>query len=495
MSVQVQVRDTLSGRMVEVGESGRVGLYVCGPTVYNHIHIGNARAPLFWDVVVRYLRSRGYDVTFVQNITDIEDKIINRANEEGVSWEEIVRRYTDSFHERLELLGVDLPDVEPRATEHIPEMISLIEELIESGHAYAPGNGDVYYDVESCPSYGRLSRQRPEEMRETEKGVTGYKKSPLDFALWKASKPGEPFWPSPWGPGRPGWHIECSAMVEKHLPDGADIHGGGTDLRFPHHENELAQSAGAHPGRTFVRAWAHHGMVNIALEGQISNKMAKSLGNVLDVERAVNLHGKNAIRMWLLQSHYSQPIDYSEEILEEKKRAYWRLRNLYANIIDSTSSSELSKQLTAQLRKRFDLALQDDFNTPEALSALFEVAKEASREISARPEARQEFAELKEAFDELMGTVLGFELGRAQTIFVESLPSAVEVGQATVVNVEWRLGPEQEDPGQETREKVSLREKARSEKDWSLADRLRDELHAEGWAIEDTPEGPIVSRR
>jgi cysteinyl-tRNA synthetase len=201
-----------------------------------------------------------------------------------------------------------------------------------------------------------------------------------------------------------------------------------------------------------------------------------------------------------LQSHYSQPIDYSEEILEEKKRAYWRLQNLYANIIDSTSSSELSKQLTAQLRKRFDLAMQDDFNTPEALSALFEVAKEASREISARPEARQEFAELKEAFDELMGTVLGFELGRAQTIFVESIPSAVEpsaveVGQATVVNVEWRLGPQQEDPGQETREKVSLREKARSEKDWSLADRLRDELHAEGWAIEDTPEGPIVSRR
>ncbi|HEX2109130.1 MAG TPA: cysteine--tRNA ligase [Rubrobacteraceae bacterium] len=493
--MSVLVRDTLSGRPVEVGENGKVGLYICGPTVYNDIHIGNARAPLFWDVVVRYLRSRGYEVRLVQNITDIDDKIINKANEEGIPWEEIVRRYTDSFHERLGLLGVKPPDVEPRATEHIPEMISLTEELIERGHAYAPGNGDVYYDVGSYPKYGSLSGQRPKEMRETEKAETGYKKSPLDFTLWKASKPDEPSWPSPWGPGRPGWHIECSAMVEKHLPDGADIHGGGTDLRFPHHENELAQSAGAHPERTFVRAWAHHGMVNLASEGQISNKMAKSLGNVLDVERAADLHGRNAVRMWLLQSHYAQPIDYSEEILEEKKRAYWRLQNLYANIIDSTSSSELSKQLTAQLRKRFDLAMQDDFNTPEALSALFEVAKEASREISARPEARHEFAELKEAFDELMGTVLGFELGRAQTISVESLPSAVQVGQATVVNVEWRLGPEQEDPGQETREKVSLREKARSEKDWSLADRLRDELHAEGWAIEDTPEGPIVSRR
>ena len=493
--MSVFVRDTLSGRPVEVGENGTVGLYICGPTVYNHIHIGNARAPLFWDVVVRYLRSRGYEVILVQNITDIEDKIINKANEEGISWEEIVRRYTDSFHERLRLLGVNPPDVEPRATEHIPEMISLIEELIERGHAYAPGNGDVYYDVESYPKYGSLSRQRPEEMRETEKAETGYKKNPLDFALWKASKPGEPSWESPWGRGRPGWHIECSAMVEKHLPDGADIHGGGTDLRFPHHENEVAQSAGAHPERTFVRVWAHHGMVNLAVEGQISNKMAKSLGNILDVERAVDLHGPDAVRMWLLQSHYSQPIDYSEEILEEKKRAYWRLQNLYANIVDSTSSSELSKQLTTQLRKRFDLAMKDDLNTPEALSALFEVAKEASREISVRPEARQEFAELKEAFDELMGTILGFELGRAQTIFVEPLPSAVEFGQATGVNVKWRIGPEQEDPEQKTRDKVALREKARSEKDWSLADRLRDELHAEGWAIEDTPEGPIVSRR
>src|ERR671926_1548992 len=339
--MSVSVRDTLSGDLVEVGRSGRIGLYVCGPTVYNHIHIGNVRAPLFWDVVVKYLMSRGYEVKFVQNITDIEDKIINKASEEGVSWEEIVRRYTDSFHERLTMLGVGLPDVEPRATEHIPEMISLIQELIERGHAYAPGNGDVYYSVESFPEYGKLSRQRPEEMRETEKGQTGFKKSPLDFALWKASKPGEPSWESPCGPGRPGWHIECSAMVEKHLPDGADIHGGGTDIRFPHHENELAQSTAAHPERTFVRAWAHHGMVTIGG----SNKMAKSVGNVLDVERAVELHGRNAVRMWLLQSHYSQPIDYSEEILDEKRRSYERLMRLYRQISRSDTSSALSDKL------------------------------------------------------------------------------------------------------------------------------------------------------
>src|ERR671913_2498479 len=238
--MNVRVKDSLSGGMVEIAQDSVVGLYVCGPTVYDHIHIGNARAPLFWDVVARYLLSRGYGVKFVQNITDIEDKIINKANEEGVSWQEIVRRYTDSFHERLEMLGIGMPAVEPRATEHIPEMISLIEELIEKGHAYAPSeaNGDVYYNVGSYPKYGSLSRQRPEEMRETERAETGYKKSPLDFTLWKASKPGEPSWPSPWGPGRPGWHIECSVMSEELLGTHFDIHGGGLDLKFPHHENE-----------------------------------------------------------------------------------------------------------------------------------------------------------------------------------------------------------------------------------------------------------------
>src|SRR3712207_4700063 len=214
-------------------------------------------------------------------------------------------------------------------------------------------------------------------MRETEKGQTGFKKSPLDFALWKASKPGEPSWESPWGPGRTGWHIECSAMVEKQLPEGADIHGGGTDLLFPHHENELAQSAGAHPDRPFVRAWAHHGMVTLR-----EDKMAKSLGNILDVERAVDLYGKNAVRMWLLQSHYSQPIDYSEEILEEKRRSYVRLMRLYQQLSGSKGSSELSERLATELRERFDAAMQDDLNTPEAIAAVFDAASRAGREIS-----------------------------------------------------------------------------------------------------------------
>jgi cysteinyl-tRNA synthetase len=489
--MSVLVRDTLSGRPVEVGANGKVGLYICGPTVYNDIHIGNARAPLFWDVVVRYLRSRGYEVRLVQNITDIDDKIINKANEEGIPWGEIVRRYTDSFHERLKLLGVKPPDVEPRATEHIPEMISLTEELIERGHAYAPGNGDVYYDVGSYPKYGSLSRQRPEEMRETEKAETGYKKSPLDFTLWKASKPGEPSWPSPWGPGRPGWHIECSAMVEKHLPDGADIHGGGTDLRFPHHENELAQSAGAHPKRTFVRAWAHHGMVNLALEGQISNKMAKSVGNVLDVERAVDLHGCNAVRMWLLQSHYSQPIDYSEEILEEKRRSYEHLMNLYARISGSQTSSELSESLAVKLNESFDAAMQDDFNTPEAMAAIFDATGRAGQEISTHPETAQEFAALKDTLEEIL-TIFGFELEEERSYSVK--PTTV-VGRS--LSIIWRVeaASAQEELPQEIAQIVADREQARQEKNWATADRLRDELHAEGYTIEDTPDGPIVSRR
>src|SRR5215204_1542014 len=400
--MSVRVHDTLSGERVKVGQSGKIGLYVCGPTVYNHIHIGNARAPLFWDVVVRYLKSRGYDVTYVQNITDVEDKIINKANEEGVSWEEIVRRYTDSFHERLKMLGISLPDVEPRATEHISEMISLIQELIEKSYAYAPGNGDVYYAVESFPNYGRLSHQRPEQMRETEKGQTGFKQNPLDFALWKASKPGEPSWESPWGLGRPGWHIECSAMVGRHLPGGADMHGGGTDLLFPHHENELAQSCGAHPDRAFVRAWVHHGMVTLA-----SDKMAKSVGNILDVGAAVERHGRNAIRMWLLQSHYSQPIDYSEEILDEKRRSYERLMRLYHQISGSGISSTVSAELAAELRERFDAAMRDDFNTPEAVAAVFDVTGRAGQEISARTEAAGEFSSLAEALREVV-TIFGF---------------------------------------------------------------------------------------
>jgi len=472
--MSVHVRDTLSGGRVEVGQDGEIGLYVCGPTVYNHIHIGNARAPLFWDVAVRYLKSRDYDVTYVQNITDVEDKIINKAKEEGVSWEEIVRRYTDSFHERLEMLGVGLPDVEPRATEHIPEMISLIEELIEKGHAYAPSeaNGDVYYDVESFPGYGKLSHQRPEEMRETEKGQTGFKKSPLDFALWKASKPGEPSWESPWGPGRPGWHIECSAMVEKHLPAGADMHGGGTDLLFPHHENELAQSCGAHPDHAFVRAWVHHGMVNF-----VGDKMAKSIGNVVDVAEAVERHGSNAIRMWLLQSHYSQPIDYSDEILEEKRRSYERLMRLYRQISGSENSSELSDKLATELMERFDAAMRDDLNTPEAIAAVFEVIGRAGQEISPRPEATGQFSSLSEALREVL-TIFGFDLA-------EELAADVD-------GVRVRYS---EEPGESVLRLVAARELARRGKDWPVADRLRDELGDEGWAVEDTPEGPILTRR
>ena len=471
----------MSGTLVEVGGNGRVGIYVCGPTVYDHIHTGNARAPLFWDVVARYLRSRGYEVTLVQNITDIDDKIIDKANEEGVSWSAVVDRYVVSFHERLKVMGVGLPDVEPRATEHIPEMIALIQELISSDHAYAPGNGDVYYAVESFPEYGDLSKQRPKEMRETEKGAVSDKRSPLDFALWKGSKPGEPSWDSPWGSGRPGWHIECSAMVEKHLPDGADIHGGGTDLRFPHHENELAQSAAAHPDHTFARAWAHHGMVTLA-----SGKMAKSVGNVLDVEAAVKRHGRNAVRMWLLQSHYSQPIDYSEEILEEKRRSWERLLGLWSRLSTSETPSALSDELAAKLRKEFDAAMENDLNTSEVVATLFEILEQARQAPSVRPETAQGFKSLaKEVEDTLV--VLGFVSKEELTFYttVRILREHTEQG----VYIRY-----QGDPDEKTFQQVAARELARCGKDWATADALRDDLQAEGWAVEDTPEGPILNR-
>src|ERR687894_490838 len=360
------------------------------------------------------------------------------------------------------MLGVRMPDIEPRATEHIPEMICLIEELVRKGHAYAPSeaNGDVYYSVESFPGYGSLSHQRPEEMRETEKSQTGHKRSPLDFALWKASKPGEPSWESPWGVGRPGWHIECSAMVQKHLPEGADVHGGGTDIRFPHHENELAQSAAAHPDRPFVRAWAHHGMVTVGGPG---DKMAKSIGNVLDVKRAVDLHGRNAVRMWLLQSHYSQPVEYSEEILEEKRRSYERLLRLYRQIAGSKSSSELSDELAATLRGRLEEAMREDLNTPEVVATLFETANRAAREISSRPDAADEFASLAAAMREVM-TVFGFDLAREM---------ATEVG-----GVRIRYS---EEPGEQVLALAADREQARREKGWATADRPRGELPEGGW--------------
>ncbi|MDX5894647.1 cysteine--tRNA ligase [Rubrobacter radiotolerans] len=467
----ITVRDTLTGGPVTVGAGGEVGLYACGPTVYNDIHIGNARVHLFWDVVVRYLRSRGYQVKFVWNITDIEDKIIDKANAEGVPWQEIVRRYTDSFHERLKLLGVGMPDVEPRATEHIPEMIETVEDLIANGHAYAAENGDVYFAVESYPEYGALSNQRPSEMRETEKAETGFKRSPLDFTLWKASKPGEPSWESPWGPGRPGWHIECSAMVRKHLPGGADIHGGGTDIRFPHHENELAQSRGAHPEEEFVRAWCHHGMVRMTDE-----KMAKSVGNVVDIKEAVRRFGADAIRMWLLQSHYSQPIDFSEEILAEKKRSFERLLRFYRQIHAATGSGEVSDRLAAELTERFDRAMTDDLNTPEAIAAAFEVAGRANSAIAAG-ESPDSFASLRDALADLLGT-LGFGL---------SSESETELDGVRVRHPE--------DADTDVVARAAERQAARAARDWATADRLRDELADEGWAVEDTPEGPVLGRR
>jgi cysteinyl-tRNA synthetase len=470
----LRVHNTLTGKVEDFTplHPPKVGMYVCGVTVYDRSHIGHARALVCFDVVYRYLKFSGYDVTFVRNFTDVDDKIIKRGLERGLTAQEVSEANIASFREDMQVLGCAAPHVEPKATEHIAEMIQLIRELEAKGLAY-PSHGDVYFAVDKLPSYGQLSGRRLDDMQAGARiEVDEQKRHPMDFALWKASKPGEPFWDSPWGPGRPGWHIECSAMVEKHLPDGADIHGGGTDLRFPHHENELAQSAGAHPDHPFVRAWAHHGMVQMA-----EDKMAKSLGNIVDVKEAVERYGANAVRMWFLQSHYSQPIDYSEGILDEKRRSYERLLRLYRQISDSESSSEPDASLAAELRERFDAAMQDDLNTPEAVAAIFEVAVRAGREVSGRPGAAREFSSLVEALRDVL-TIFGFDLK-------EELATEVDG-----VRVRY-----DEDPGGDVLRRTAERERARREKDWASADRLRDELHVEGWTVEDTPEGPVLSRR
>src|SRR5881409_2659406 len=303
---------------------GEIRMYSCGVTVYDLSHVGHAKMMIVFDVIARYLKAAGYRVTFVRNFTDIEDKIIRRANEEGVPAREISERYIAAFREDIAALGVEAPDAEPKATDHVAEMVALIERLIRNGMAYVV-DGDVYFEVQRFPAYGRLSGKNLEELQAGARvEVDERKRNPLDFALWKASKPGEPAWPSPWGPGRPGWHIECSAMSMAYLGEGFDIQGGGEDLIFPHHENEIAQSEGA-TGKPFVRYWIHNGFVNLGAE-----KMSKSLGNTLAIRDIVRRHDPEAVRLYLLGAHYRHPLDYADARITEAARALGRLRSLKA---------------------------------------------------------------------------------------------------------------------------------------------------------------------
>jgi len=442
------------------GVTGDVRMYVCGVTVYEISHIGHARSAIVFDAIRRYLLYKGLRVTFVKNYTDVDDRIIRRANEEGVAPSVVSERYIRAYRDDMAALGVLAPDVEPKATEHVAEMVVLIQALIRAGVAYVI-DGDVYFEVRRFPAYGRLSGKNLDELLAGARvEVDERKRDPRDFALWKAAKPGEPSWDSPWGPGRPGWHIECSAMAMRYLGESFDIHGGGEDLIFPHHECEIAQSEAA-TGRTFARYWIHNGFVNMGKE-----KMSKSLGNTLAISELVKRHDPEAIRLYLLGTHYRHPVEWSEERVQDSARALARLRRLRhdAAVVEAGA---LPPELTA-FRARFESAMDDDFNTPQALAALFDLgsALQEYREHAAGDAGRQRV--LAAGVTELVS------LGRALGLFAsDAAPSG---------------------PPPEVERLVAARTEARGRRDWRRADELREEIRRLGWIVEDTPAGSRTAR-
>ena len=467
----LRVFNTLSRRKEDLvpGYGGEVGIYVCGVTVYEVSHIGHGRSAIVFDVIRRYLRHRGYAVKFVKNFTDIDDKIIRRANQEGVTAREISERYIAEYRADMASLGVLAADAEPKATEHIPQMIALIERLIQRDVAYQV-EGDVYFEVRRFPGYGKLSGKNLEELQAGARvEVDERKRDPLDFALWKATKPGEPSWKSPWGDGRPGWHIECSAMAMQYLGETLDLHGGGEDLVFPHHENEIAQSEAA-TGRPFVRQWMHNGFVNLAAE-----KMSKSLGNTLTIKDLVRRHDPEALRLYLLGTHSRNPLEFADERVGEAGRALARLRSLKeeADRIAARGTPApgpdggLFEQVAAQ-GARFEAAMDDDFNTPQALGVLFDLTHQLHA-------AREQVAQ---------GAVGAgaFLMGVGELVVLSQVLGLLETGGRRSTAIDPQLKAKVESL-------VYLRQEARRQRDFAEADRLRAELVRLGVVLEDTRDG------
>ncbi len=478
-------------------EEGHVRMYVCGPTVYNRIHIGNARTFISFDTIRRYFVYRGYKVTFVQNVTDVDDKIITKANQEGRTAAEVAAEYTDAFIADMRAAGVMDPDVRPKATKEIGEMIKLVKLLIDKGHAYDTEEGDVYFSVRSFPSYGKLSGRNIDEMeaghrelRADGQGLEDRKRDPLDFALWKAAKPGEPSWGSPWGQGRPGWHIECSAMSKKYLGLPLDIHGGGADLIFPHHENETAQSEAAYDC-TFSNYWMHGGMLQIN-----SEKMSKSLGNFLLLNEVLERTEPVVLRMLMLQTHYRSPLDFSDERLEESAQSVGRIANALKNMdwaikhAAGEGSAIDCAALRASidgLRANFIETMDDDFNTAGALGHIFTFVNEtnstfANKSISASDAALA--AEARATLVELLG-VLGLD--------IQAEEDTSDYPAETVDLAAKLAGYAGSDPAEAATALLDARAAARKAKDFAKADAVRDGLTALGFTIEDTPQGARVS--
>ncbi len=478
----IQVFDTLAGRKreLETIEPGKVRFYACGPTVYDLSHVGHARSYVVWDVVVRHLRARGLRVKYVRNYTDVDDKIIRRAAERGEDPMALAARFARAFDEDMDALGNLRPDVAPRVTEHMPQIVALVERLLGRGFAYAPGNGDVYYAVRKFPDYGRLSRRNLDDLLAGARVEPGEaKRDPLDFALWKAAKPGEPAWDSPWGRGRPGWHVECSAMTLEHLGPALDIHGGGKDLVFPHHSNEIAQSVAALSddlrAEAFARYWMHHGFVEIGDE-----KMSKSLGNFFTIREVLERFDAEALRLFLLGTHYRNPMSYGEPLLADAERRLGYLHETLEKVgrLAAGASAEAAAEgPMAGLARRAGEALDDDFNTAAALGALSE-AFTAANALADRKGKRtpQERAALAAFAAEAR------EVGRTLGLFARPPGEALRAIRAKAAS---RRGI---DPARVER-KIAERTEARRSRDFSRADAVREELGRMGVALMDGPEG------
>jgi cysteinyl-tRNA synthetase len=469
----IKLTNTFSGKKEEFRpiREGKVTLYVCGVTVYDHCHIGHARSAIVFDIVNRYLTASGYDVTSVKNFTDIDDKIINKSRAEGISWQEVGEKYIQSFYEDMEALGVLRPTHEPRATEHVDEMIALVETLLNKGHAYRV-DGDVYFSVESYKDYGQLSKRSLEEMMAGARvDINEKKKNPLDFALWKGSKEGEPFWETPFGNGRPGWHIECSVMSTKYLGSPFDIHGGGRDLIFPHHENERAQTECATDAR-FVNYWIHNGFVNIEKE-----KMSKSIGNILLIKDFLKEFHPEALRLFFLSTHYRNPIDFSRQSVEDTNNALYRLYYTLerASGIEKSTGKKPEQYAEAdELERKFHEAMDDDFNTALALSFVFDLSKMVNKMADERDESSIPF--LLYAHNRLlsMAQVLGL---------LQDNLSGFDSGEK--VRHLKRQGMDVETLGRFIQERTE----ARKNKDYRRSDEIRDMLLEKGILLMDSPKG------